>query len=357
MNRNILIFLSFVEIANKKLAKIMDIVEREEIEDIKKIVDNKEIGKLLSTNEYTNLANKSDDRLFRSYLANLEKDNIKVITIMDVEYPEKLRYLDDAPMLLYCKGDISLLNQDAISMVGTRMPSNYGRYVTEKFAGVLASAGLVVVSGLAYGVDAISHRKTLEEGGKTIAVLGGGLNHIYPEANTNLANEIAEKGLLISEYPPFAKPTKYTFPNRNRIIAGLSLGTLITEAGKKSGTIHTKEFALDYGRDVFAVPGNINSAKSELPNSLIRSAQAECVLEPEDILARYNLNNPNKVNKTVEVNMDEQIILNLLKNGEQDFDELAKNSLLPTNILNSCLTTLEIRGLIKRMPAKTFMLS
>ena len=357
MNKNILTFLSLVEIPNKKLAKIMDIIEQEEVTEIKKIVDNKEIDKLLSTNEYANLAKKSDDRLFRSYLANLEKDNIKVITIMDAEYPEKLRYLDDAPMLLYCKGDISLLNTDAISIVGTRMPSNYGRYVTEKFAGVLASAGLTVVSGLAYGVDAISHRKALEVNGKTIAVLGGGLNHIYPEANTNLANEIAEKGLLISEYPPFAKPTKYTFPVRNRIIAGLSLGTLITEAGKKSGTIHTKEYALDYGRDVFAVPGNINSLKSELPNSLIRSAQAECVLEPEDILIRYNMDSPKLAKRAVEVSMDEEIILKLLKNGEQDFDELAKNSQLPTNILNSCLTTLEIRGLIKRMPAKTYMLS
>ena len=357
MNKNILTFLSLVEIPNKKLAKIMDIIEQEEVTEIKKIVDNKEIDKLLSTNEYANLAKKSDDRLFRSYLANLEKDNIKVITIMDAEYPEKLRYLDDAPMLFYCKGDISLLNTDAISIVGTRMPSNYGRYVTEKFAGVLASAGLTVVSGLAYGVDAISHRKALEVNGKTIAVLGGGLNHIYPEANTNLANEIAEKGLLISEYPPFAKPTKYTFPVRNRIIAGLSLGTLITEAGKKSGTIHTKEYALDYGRDVFAVPGNINSLKSELPNSLIRSAQAECVLEPEDILIRYNMDSPKLAKRAVEVSMDEEIILKLLKNGEQDFDELAKNSQLPTNILNSCLTTLEIRGLIKRMPAKTYMLS
>lgn len=357
MNKNILTFLSLVEIPNKKLAKIMDIIEQEKITEIKKIVDNKEIDKLLSTNEYANLAKKSDDRLFRSYLANLEKDNIKVITIMDAEYPEKLRYLDDAPMLIYCKGDISLLNTDAISIVGTRIPSNYGRYVTEKFAGVLASAGLTVVSGLAYGVDAISHRKALEVNGKTIAVLGGGLNHIYPEANTNLANEIAEKGLLISEYPPFAKPSKYTFPVRNRIIAGLSLGTLITEASKKSGTIHTKEYALDYGRDVFAVPGNINSLKSELPNSLIRSAQAECVLEPEDILIRYNMDSPKLAKRAVEVSMDEETILKLLKNGEQDFDELAKNSQLPTNILNSCLTTLEIRGLIKRMPAKTYMLS
>ena len=357
MNKNILIFLSLVEISNKKLEKIMDIVEREEIKEIREVVDNKEIVNLLSTNEFANLVKKCNDRLFNAYLSNLENDNIKVVTIEEAEYPEKLRYLDDAPLLLYCKGDISLLNTDAISIVGTRMPSNYGKFVTEKFAGALASAGLTVVSGLAYGVDAISHRKTLEVNGKTIAVLGGGLNHIYPEANANLASEISEKGLLISEYPPFAKPTKYTFPLRNRIIAGLSLGTLITEAGKKSGTIHTKEYALEYGRDVFAVPGNINSLKSELPNSLIRSAQAECVLDPEDILSRYNIKGVKNMAKAVEVSLDEATILKLLEDGEQDFDELSKKSKLPTNILNSCLTTLEIRGIIKRMPAKTYMLS
>ncbi len=357
MNRKILMFLSYAELPTKKIERVMEIVEEKNIEEIKPLVDDKEVMNLLSTNEYASLVKKCDDRVFSSYLNNLEKDGIKVVTLEDAEYPDKLRYTDDAPMLLYCKGDLSLLNKDCLSIVGTRMPSNYGRFVTEKFAGALAMAGLVVVSGLAYGVDSISHRKTLEVGGKTIAVLGGGFNHIYPEANTNLANEIAEKGLLVSEYPPFAKPTKYTFPLRNRIIAGLSLGTLITEAGKKSGTIHTKEYALDYGRDVFAVPGNINSLKSELPNSLIRSAQADCVLEPEDILLKYNYNAKKEEKRAVEVNMDEEVIIKLLKDGEKDFDYLAQFSKLPVNILNSCLTTLEIRGLIKRMPSKTFMLN
>lgn len=357
MDKKILLFLSFAELPTKKIERVMEVVEDDDIKDIRTLVDNKSVMNLLSTNEYASLVKKCDERLFDSYLNNLEKDDIKIVTTLDADYPDRLRYIDDAPMLLYCKGDLSLLNKDSISIVGTRMPSNYGRYVTEKFAERLASAGLVVVSGLAYGVDSISHRKTLEAGGKTIAVLGGGFNHVYPEANTNLAKEIAEKGLLVSEYPPFAKPTKYTFPLRNRIIAGLSLGTLITEAGRKSGTIHTKEYALDYGRDVFAVPGNINSSKSELPNMLIKSAQAECVLEPEDILAKYNFNVSTVKKKMVEVNMDEEVILKLLKTGEKDFDYLAEFSKLPVNILNSCLTTLEIRGLIKRMPSKTFMLN
>ncbi len=357
MNKEILVFLSLAEIPNKKMERIMEIVEEKEISNFMALINDKDVENILSTNEYASLAKKSDPALFKSYLSNLEKDEIRVVSIEEEEYPDKLRYLDDAPMLLYCKGDLALLNIDAISIVGTRMPSNYGKFITEKFAGDLALAGLTVVSGLAYGVDALSHRKALEVGGKTIAVLGGGFNHIYPEANTNLAQEIAERGLLVSEYPPFSRPTKYTFPLRNRIIAGLSLGTLITEASMRSGTIHTKEFALSYGRDVFAVPGNVNSSKSDLPNSLIRSAQAECVLSAEDILTHYNYNIKKAEKRVVEVNMEEEVILKLLKNGEQDFDYLAKNSNIPVNNLNSYLTTLEIRGLIKRMPGKTYMLS
>ena len=287
----------------------------------------------------------------------MKSDGIEVVIIDDENSPNRLKDLPAAPLLLYAKGDASLLNSDCFSIVGTRIPSNYGKFVTEKLARELAEAGLTIVSGLAYGVDSLSHRSALEVGGKTIAVLGGGLNHIYPEANTNLAEEIMKKGLVISEYPPFSPPTKYTFPLRNRIIAGLSLGTLITEASKKSGTIHTKDYTLDYGRDLFAVPGNINSSKSELPNELIRSSQAECVIEVDDILKFYGFDGVKKEEKTVEVSFDEQTILNLLKDGEQDFDYLAQKSQLPTNILNSCLTTLEIRGLIRRMPSKTFMLA
>ena len=355
MKKKILIYLSLAEIPNKKMEAVMEIVEENGIDDIKKLVTDKDVMSVLSANEYANLAKKFD--VFDSYVKNLKSDGIEVIIIDDENYPNRLKDLPDAPLLLYAKGDASLLNSDCFSIVGTRIPSNYGKFVTEKLARELAEAGLTIVSGLAYGVDSLSHRSALEVGGKTIAVLGGGLNHIYPEANTNLAEEIMKKGLVISEYPPFSPPTKYTFPLRNRIIAGLSLGTLITEASKKSGTIHTKDYTLDYGRDLFAVPGNINSSKSELPNELIRSSQAECVIEVDDILKFYGIDGVKKEEKTVEVSFDEQTILNLLKDGEQDFDYLAQKSQLPTNILNSCLTTLEIRGLIRRMPSKTFMLA
>lgn len=355
--KKILIFLSKFELSNKKLETIMQIVEDKNIKNIEELSNDGDIMDSLSSIEYHEILKNCDERLLASMITNLEKSNVKVLTKNDEEYPESLIDLPDVPMILFAKGNLDLLKAKAISIVGTRMPTNYGRFVTEKFAETLAKAGVVIVSGLAYGVDAISHKKALEVGGKTIAVLGGGFNHIYPEAHTNLANEIAEKGLILSEYAPFIKPTKFSFPRRNRIIAGLSLGTLITEASKKSGTIHTKEYALTYGKDVFAVPGNINSPKSELTNMLIKSAQAECVLSGNDILEYYGISTQNEKKKMISLNFEEQTIINLLQNGEQDFDYLAKNSNISVNNLNSYLTTLEIRGLIKRMPAKTYMLN
>lgn len=353
-----LTFLSMFEISNKKIESILNVVEQENLENVSQLADNGFVMDILSTKEYHEILPKCDDRLMTSYLTNLKKDGIQVVTKYSESFPESLIDLPDAPLLLYAKGDLSLLKEkNCLAMVGTRTPTNYGKYITDKFAEELAKAGCVIVSGLAYGVDSLSHRKALEVGGKTISVLGGGFNHVYPEANTNLANEIAEKGLLLSEYCPSARPTKYSFPKRNRIIAGLSKGILITEAGKKSGTIHTKDFALEYGKDVFAVPGNVNSEKSSLPNELIKSGQAECVLCANDILEYYGIEKAHTEKITLNLNMEEQIILNLLKDGEKDFDYLAKNSQIPVNFLNSYLTTMEIRGLIRRLPAKTYMLN
>ena len=353
--KRFLVLFSILEFSNSKIEKAFEIVNKKEIVNIENLIDDIDFIKLLSTEEYHNFVKKSEEIL--SFIDNMEEGDIKVLSQEDEEYPQSLIDIDDAPKILYAKGNLSLLNQKGIAIVGTRMPSNYGTYVTNKFAEDLAKAGLVIISGLAYGVDSISHRKALEVGGKTIAVLGGGFYHIYPEAHTNLANEIAEKGLLLSEYAPFTRPTKYSFPKRNRIIAGLSMGVLITEAGSKSGTIHTKEFALDYGKDLFAVPGNINSSKSELPNALIKSGQAECVLSGKDILEYYSIDIEKREEKVISLNFEEQMILDILKDGEKDFDEIAKKSNISINILNSYLTTLEIRGLIKRMPAKTYMLN
>lgn len=350
-----LIFMSMHEIPNKKQEALLD-----ELNDfsIDNVLCSPISQKILSSDEIAKLRNAYDAQSLDSSIENMQRKGIKILTVFSKEYPNSLIDLPDRPLVLYAKGDLSLLSQKCFSIVGTRMPTSYGKLITEKFAKKLAESGLVIVSGLCYGVDQIAHKATLDVGGKTIAIIGSGFNHIYPSVNTSLAKEIVEKGgLVFTEYPPSFEPKKYTFPRRNRIVAGVSDGILITEAGIKSGTLHTKEFALEYGKDIFAVPGNVISEKSGLTNSLIKTGQAECALSPEDIIQFYGLETQAKKNKIVTLNFDEQKIVELLKDEPRDFDFLVKNSKIPVNLLNVCLTTLEIRGLIRRLPAQMFCLS
>lgn len=348
-----LVFMSLCEISNKKQEQVISVLEDFSIENAFR---NGEIEQLLTADEYHRLVKSYDRRELDSIIENMLKNDIKILTIFSDEYPEKLYHLPDRPLLLYAKGDLSLLDEKSVAVVGTRSPSNYGRIITEKFAGELAQSGLVIISGLCYGVDEIAHRKTLEVGGKTIAVVGSGFGKIYPSTNASLAQEIAQDGLLLSEYPPSFVSRKYTFPRRNRIVAGLSDGVLITEAGFKSGTIHTKEFAAEYGKDLFAVPGNINSNKSELTNMMIKTGQAECVISAEDITSKYGIKKISQHKKVVELNFDQQNILNLLSDGEKNYDFIAENCKIPVNTLNFYLTTLEINGLIKKLPAQFYAL-
>ncbi len=347
-----IVYMSICELPNKKQELFLESLDDFSMQAVAK---NGFIEKNLSKEEYHRFVSNFDVRTLDSAIENMRKAGIEILTVEDERYPSKLFNLPDRPLVLYAMGDLSLMGEKCLAVVGTRSPTNYGKIVTEKFVGVLALAGFVIVSGLCYGVDEIAHKKTLAVGGKTIAVVGSGFNHIYPSTNTNLSKEIAKSGLLLSEYPPSFEAKRYTFPRRNRIVAGLSDGVLITEAGKKSGTVHTKEYALEYGRDIFAVPGSVFCDKSELTNELIKTAQAECTLSADDIIEYYGMKkNPQK--RQVEVSFDEQTILSLLADGERDMDYLAEKSKIPVNILSSCLTTLEIRGLIRRLPAKTYAL-
>ena len=347
----LIVYLSRLEISNKKIEKILSGFKNEKIEDV---LNSNVLLSALSTDEYQNAVKEFDRLEFENSLKHMEEKGINILTVLTKDYPNKLRDLPDRPVVLYYMGDLNLLNKTSVAIVGTRMPSNYGRMVTEKFSGELAESGIVVVSGLCYGVDEIAHQKTLAVGGKTIAVVGSGFNNIYPAKNTTLAKQIAKEGLLLSEYSPSFKPKRYTFPQRNRIVAGISDGVLITEAGLKSGTLHTKEFALEYGKDMFVVPGSIYSEKSSLPNELIKSGQAQCTTSPNDIIEFYGFANICKENKAVQLSFDEKTVLDLLLSGEKTFDEIVEKTGIAINILNSCLTTLEIRGLIRRLPAQTY---
>ena len=287
----------------------------------------------------------------------LQELGIEAITVNSKQYPTSLKNIDTPPFVIYCKGNTSLLNKEGFAVVGTRHITSYGKMATEKFTKGLVGAGFTIVSGLAEGVDTIAHKTTLEENGKTIAVVAGGLNEIYPKNNTNLAKSIVEKGgLILSEQRPYKTPEAYLFPIRNRIISALSEGVLITEAQEKSGVIHTKNYALDYGKDVFCVPGSIFSMTSVGANRMIVNSQAKAVIEVQDILDEYNMSLKVKKNKLENFSMEENIVIEALKSGEKTFQELVLITKFETKTLNSLLTTLLIRGLIKKIARNIYYL-
>ena len=216
-------------------------------------------------------------------MEELNKRLIKVITIEDKRYPKLLKETDSPPFILYIKGEENLLNQESLAVVGTRRPTDYGRKAVVQLVRQLADKKLIIVSGLARGIDSLSHWQCLQNKGKTIAVLGHGLERIYPVENQRLADVIvAGGGALVTEYPLNFPMDKTNFPLRNRIIAGLTLGTLVIEGGERSGTKITANFAADYGREVFCVPGPITSLQSEGPAQLIQQG-AKLVTKVEDI--------------------------------------------------------------------------
>ncbi|MDD4815605.1 MAG: DNA-processing protein DprA [Clostridia bacterium] len=353
-NEKALIWLTIFEsLTYQKVCKLLSLY-KEPITIFENLIKDKtEIKKIVGEDSYQKMIT-TDKSLLENYITNLTEKNIKCLTILSEEYPEKLKNIEESPIVLFCKGDISLLKEKSIAIVGTRNPTAYARGVTEDFAKKLGRKGLVVISGLASGVDKIAHEQTLAVDGKTIAVLGGGFDTIYPAMNTNLAKQIEEKGLLISEYKPNLKPTVYSFPFRNRIIAGLSDGVLITEAGEKSGSLHTKNYALEFGKDLFVVPGNINNFRCQGSNRIIKNMQGACVTEVEDIYIRYGLALGEEKIKPVQTDLNETIILSALEDGEQTLENLQEITKLETKTLNSCLTMMQIRGLIKKLPGNTF---
>lgn len=211
-------------------------------------------------------------------------NSIQIITIFDDRYPALLKETYQPPWILYAKGDVSLLkSNNHLAVVGARQYTEYGENAIQFLFPRLIEKGIIIVSGLAAGIDAIAHQTAIHLGGKTIGVIAGGLYHIYPEANKKLADELMKSHLIISEFPPDTKPTRWQFPMRNRVISGISRGALIVQAKRKSGSLITANFAVQEGREVFALPGNIFSAYSMGTNELIQQG-AKLVISPEDIL-------------------------------------------------------------------------
>jgi DNA processing protein len=225
---------------------------------------------------------------------NYQQMNIQIITIFDHEYPKLLKHIYNPPLVLYCKGNIQLLQNQSLAVVGTRNPSTYGIQATKKFVSELVEANYSIVSGLARGIDYIAHKTCMEQNGQTIAILGSGFSQIYPREHKNIAKKMAESHLLLSEYPPNTKPQKRYFPERNRIISGVSIGTLVIEAREKSGSLITADLALNEGREVFAVPGSIFSEPSKGTNNLIQQG-AKLIQSVSDILSELPKNTTQKV--------------------------------------------------------------
>ena len=290
--------------------------------------------------DYEEFINKIDREFFEY--------GITAVTYVDEEYPNKLRHIADPPLVLYTKGDITLLSKKSISIVGTRKPTDYGKIVCEKFTKELSEAGLVTISGLAYGIDTIVATATLNAGGKTIAVLAGGLDSIYPSQNKGLADKLVSSGsLLVSEYRPKIAPVNYAFINRNRIVSALGAGTLIIEAGKSSGTMSTARHALEQGRELFVVPGNITSEQSMGTNMLIDEIPDTFTISPARILMRLNVKRMKKTKTTIQVDLTESQILDALKTP-LSFDELSDVTGIKASELSSRLIKMEVIGLVKK---------
>lgn len=278
----------------------------------------------------------------------LRLNGIEYVTRADPAYPERLDQREvNPPPVLYYKGDIGLARTDCIAVVGTRQATPYGRYATDRIVTELAKGGLTVVSGMATGIDGFAHEAALKAGGKTIAVLGSGLFNPTPASHLRLFDEISKNGLVISEYTPDVHATVYTFPERNRIISGLSRGVLVVEAKAKSGSLITVKCALEQGRDVFAVPGDIDSPRSVGTNSLLRQGAAAAV-DADDIFDFYGIKRKKITeNAPIELDFNETAVLNIIEAGESSFDEVATASGLAMPDLCAAVSSLVIKGLIR----------
>jgi DNA processing protein len=292
-------------------------------------------------------------------LEKLEQYKVKVIMRSDSAYPPRLKEIYDPPPLLYARGTLISEDEWAIAVVGTRRASVYGRQVAEEIAADLARNKITVISGLAKGIDSVAHRAALEAGGRTVAVAGCGLDMVYPSDNVALARQVIEHGVLISEFPLGTRPKAEHFPQRNRIMSGMSLGVLVVEAGETSGALLTARMALEQDREVFAVPGSIFSPPSRGTNRLIQEG-AKLVSNCADILEELNLTIATQqleMKEIVPTTDTESQLLRYLSKEATHIDELSRYSGLPIAAVSSTLTMLELKGLAKQVGGMNYVLA
>ncbi|ABO50503.1 DNA protecting protein DprA [Desulforamulus reducens MI-1] len=289
----------------------------------------------------------------------LEKISCKVLTIDDETYPYLLKCIHDPPPAIFVRGHLPQDDCIGIAIIGSRKPSPYGLVVTETLAGELARGGIEIISGMARGIDSASHRAALMNNGMTMAVLGCGPDIVYPRENEKLMKQIIEKGAIITEFPPGTMPEPWHFPSRNRIISGLSSAVVVIEAAEKSGALITADFALEQGREVMAVPGNINNPKSAGTNKLIKQG-ASLVTGALDILKELgietkDIKSQQKKSKKVTLEVNEKKVLAVLSEIPQTMEQVINLSKLLPEEVAAALTILEIEGLIRSLPGKMYI--
>jgi DNA processing protein len=281
----------------------------------------------------------------------IRAQGIRVLIWDDDAYPRRLREIANPPPVLYLRGELAETDEWAVAIVGTRRITAYGRQVAERIAAHLAAAGVTVVSGLALGVDTVAHQTALDAGGRTLAVLGSGVDRIYPARNRKLAARIMENGALISDYPPGTPPEASNFPPRNRIISGLSLATVVIEAGEKSGALITADFAAEQGRDVFAVPGNVLAPQSRGTNRLIQNG-AFPLLDPQEILDALDLNRVvehRQARVVLPADATEAQLFDLLGHEPLHVDEIRARTGLPIEQVTAALALMELKGMVRQV--------
>jgi len=307
-------------------------------------------------------AAREDDARFEQELALAERCGAAIVTLADAAYPNRLRTIPDPPLALYLRGALTEADLTAVAVVGSRRGSPYGLRCAERLSEDLALRGVTVVSGLAVGIDGAAHRGALRSGGRTLAVLGSGLERVYPPAHERLADQIAEQGVVLSEYPLETAPLPHHFPRRNRLISGLALGVIVVEASARSGALITADCALEQGREVFAVPGPMTSETSEGTHRLLKQG-ARLVTSVEDVLEELRLS-PRVVHAEGPVGAvsaqalperERQVFACVREDSPQDIDAIVSRSGLPTPEVSSLLLQLELKRLVRQLPGKQFM--
>ncbi len=299
------------------------------------------------------------EKFTESELKNLEKIGGRIISVWDNEYPQLLKKIYDPPLLFYILGQLTESDQFSIAIVGTRQPTNYGKIQTEKISMELASQGISIVSGMARGIDSIAHNSAIKSGGRTISIVGTGLDVIYPPENKKLFEKISDTGAVISEFSLGTKPDAQNFPRRNRIISGLSLGVVIIETGISGGAMQTAAFAIDQDREVFALPGNVGVRQSDGTNLLIQKSEAKLTRSAEDIILELELKlkpvlGKNIPKQQIDLNLFEEKIINVLNSEPLHIDKIASLTNMSTSDCLVNLLSLEFKGLIKQLPGKNF---